>query len=166
MPMPDPLPETPKSRIRSAFAARLAAEIPEVGGRVYASRVVPTDRTHWPCMLVTTDKVDIETTDRMTPGRRPQERQVSVIVTIIDDGEPEASLDDRLDWLALRVEQAVMAEPHFEDANGRAAVEDINLAMTQTSIVPQRGAVRGQLQMLWVVSYRTIDGSPATTLGR
>jgi len=166
MPMPDTIPETPKSRIRAAVADRLAAMIPELEGRVYVSRAVPTDARHWPCLIVATGDVTVEADDRGRPGRRPQTRIVDVIVSLIDDAEPETTLEDRLDWLAMRVEQALMSEPYLEDADGHAALDDLRLTETQTSLVAQRGAVRGEMQMLWLAQIRTLDGDPARRTGR
>jgi len=158
---------TPKSKLRKAIAARLKASVTEVGGRVYESHFVPTDPRDWPCIIVHTDSVTVEVGGGSArPGNRPQRREVAVVITVIDDAEPDTTLDDRLDLISLRVEEALMSDPYLEDPSGRSVVEDMRLTETQTDIVHQHGAIRGEQALVWLCTYRTIEGRPSQTMAR
>lgn len=156
----------PKTEIRKRIIERLKASVPEVGGRVYASRLIPSDPRHFPCILVSQARVTVDTPERGTPGKRPQTRTSAVVISVIDSALPDDTLDDRLDEIAMTIEAAVMSDPYLEDGDGVAAVEDIRIAATETSIVGHRGSVRGDLSQTWIATYRNLDGNPAVKLGR
>lgn len=135
----------PRTRIRTAIAAALASVAP-----VTANRDDPLQADALPCIgLFTPD----ETTQELTMGSRRQMRRMDLYV----DGyvRAGADLDDRLDAMALRIEQAIAAGGRFG-----GALDRIELVRTVTDRLTTGELKAGVTRLQFVVTYQTGFGQP------
>ncbi len=135
----------PRTRIRSAIAAALGAVAP-----VTANRDDPLPADALPCIgLFTPD----EATQEITMGSRRQMRRMDLYV----DGyvRAGADLDDQLDAMALRIEQAIAAGGKFA-----GAVDRIELVRTVTDRLTSGELKAGVARLQFAVTYQTNFGQP------
>ena len=110
-----PLPVHPRALIRRAVCALLRAS--GFPGPVFSSREEPWLADELPCIGVyTTDETRRES-DR---SPEPDERELTVVIDILDRENPDEPLDDRLDALSLYPETALFFEA-VRDAVAQAA---------------------------------------------
>jgi len=135
----------PRTRIRTAIAAALASVAP-----VTANRDDPLQPDALPCIgLFTPD----EATQEITTGSRRQLRRMDLYV----DGyvRAGADLDDQLDAMALRIEQAIAGGGRFG-----GALDRIELVRTVTDRLTSGELKAGVTRLQFVVSYQTTFGQP------
>ena len=135
----------PRTRIRTAIAAALGAVAP-----VTANRDDPLPADALPCIgLFTPD----EATQEITMGSRRQMRRMDLYV----DGyvRAGADLDDQLDAMALRIEQAIAAGGRFA-----GAVDRIELVRTVTDRLTSGELKAGVTRLQFAVTYQTSFGQP------
>lgn len=135
----------PRTRIRAAIAAALASVAP-----VTANRDDPLQPDALPCIgLFTPD----EATQEITVGSRRQMRRMDLYV----DGyvRAGADLDDQLDAMALRIEQAIAGGGKFG-----GAVDRIELVRTVTDRLTSGELKAGVTRLQFVVTYQTGFGQP------
>lgn len=135
----------PRTRIRTAVTAALGAIAP-----VTANRDDPLQPDALPCIgLFTPD----EATQEITMGSRRQMRRMDLYV----DGyvRAGADLDDQLDAMALRIEQAIAAGGKFA-----GTVDRIELVRTVTDRLTSGELKAGVTRLQFVVTYQTTFGQP------
>lgn len=135
----------PRTRIRTAIATALGAIAP-----VTANRDDPLQPDALPCIgLFTPD----EATQEITMGSRRQLRRLDLYV----DGyvRAGADLDDQLDALALRIEQAIAAGGKFG-----GTVDRIELVRTVTDRLTSGELKAGVTRLQFTVTYQTSFGQP------
>ena len=135
----------PRTRIRTAIAAALGAVAP-----VTANRDDPLPADALPCIgLFTPD----EATQEVTMGSRRQLRRMDLYV----DGyvRAGADLDDQLDAMALRIEQAIAAGGKFG-----GALDRIELVRTVTDRLTSGELKAGVTRLQFAVTYQTSFGQP------
>ncbi|KAA0578851.1 hypothetical protein FZ983_16015 [Azospirillum sp. B21] len=135
----------PRTRIRTAIAAALGAVAP-----VTANRDDPLPADALPCIgLFTPD----EATQEITMGSRRQMRRMDLYV----DGYVRAGtdLDDQLDAMALRIEQAIAAGGKFG-----GALDRIELVRTVTDRLTSGELKAGVTRLQFSVTYQTTFGQP------
>lgn len=135
----------PRTRIRTAIAAALGAVAP-----VTANRDDPLQADALPCIgLFTPD----EATQEITMGSRRQMRRMDLYV----DGyvRAGADLDDQLDAMALRIEQAIAAGGKFD-----GTLDRIELVRTVTDRLTSGELKAGVTRLQFVVTYQTSFGQP------
>ncbi|CAO3351974.1 hypothetical protein [Azospirillum melinis] len=134
-----------RTRIRTAIATALASVAP-----VTANRDDPLQPDALPCIgLFTPD----EATQEITMGSRRQLRRMDLYV----DGyvRAGADLDDQLDAMALRIEQAIAAGGKFA-----GAVDRIELVRTVTDRLTSGELKAGVTRLQFAVTYQTTFGQP------
>lgn len=135
----------PRTRIRTAIAAALGAVAP-----VTANRDDPLQPDALPCIgLFTPD----EATQEITMGSRRQMRRMDLYV----DGyvRAGADLDDQLDAIGLRIEQAIAAGGKFG-----GTLDRIELVRTVTDRLTSGELKAGVTRLQFVVTYQTSFGQP------
>jgi hypothetical protein len=135
----------PRTRIRTAIAAALGAVAP-----VTANRDDPLQPDALPCIgLFTPD----EATQEITMGSRRQMRRMDLYV----DGyvRAGADLDDQLDAMALRIEQAIAAGGKFG-----GTLDRIELVRTVTDRLTSGELKAGVTRLQFAVTYQTSFGQP------
>ncbi|WP_376958191.1 hypothetical protein ABNQ39_14295 [Azospirillum sp. A26] len=135
----------PRTRIRTAIAAALGAVAP-----VTANRDDPLQPDALPCIgLFTPD----EAIQELTMGSRRQMRRMDLYV----DGyvRAGADLDDRLDAMALRIEQAIAAGGRFG-----GTLDRIELVRTVTDRLTGGEMKAGVTRLQFAVTYQTGFGQP------
>ena len=90
-----------RQQIREAVAAALTG-LATTSTRVYQSRMRPVGDAGLPCLLITTDQEEIETTLQSRQNR-------SLTVTVRGMAKTTTTLDDTLDTIAKEVETAAQA---------------------------------------------------------
>ena len=154
---------TAKGDIAAAVITMATAGIPEVDGRVYRTRILPTDPRHWPCLMVVVDNERVETKGGI-PGRRAQVRTAILTVFAVTDGRRD-DLEDTLDTFGDKIESVIAAD-HFLTAGGTPKVSDLRLASTLATISPQGEAALGVLRKDYEVTYHTNEANPGQLLAR
>lgn len=137
-----------RTKIRSAIAAALGAVAP-----VTANRDDPLPADALPCIgLFTPD----ETAQELTMGSRRQLRRLDLYVDgyVRADGTA-GDLDDRLDAMALRIEQAMAAGRRFG-----GLVDRIELLRTVTDRLTSGELKAGVTRLQFAVTYQTGFGQP------
>jgi len=135
----------PRTRIRSVIAVALASVAP-----VTANRDDPLQPDALPCIgLFTPD----EATQEITMGSRRQMRRMDLYV----DGyvRAGADLDDQLDAMALRIEQAIAGGGRFG-----GALDRIELVRTVTDRLTSGELKAGVTRLQFAVTYQTTFGQP------
>lgn len=135
----------PRTRIRTAIAAALGAVAP-----VTANRDDPLQPAALPCIgLFTPD----EAAQEITKGSRRQMRRMDLYV----DGYVRAGtdLDDQLDAMALRIEQAIAAGGKFG-----GTLDRIELVRTVTDRLTSGELKAGVTRLQFAVTYQTTFGQP------
>ncbi|SMF72265.1 hypothetical protein SAMN02982917_4120 [Azospirillum oryzae] len=135
----------PRTHIRTAIAAALGVVAP-----VTANRDDPLQPDALPCIgLFTPD----EATQEITMGSRRQMRRMDLYV----DGyvRAGADLDDQLDAMALRIEQAIAAGGKFG-----GTLDRIELVRTVTDRLTSGELKAGVTRLQFVVTYQTSFGQP------
>ncbi len=135
----------PRTRIRTAIAAALGAVAP-----VTANRDDPLPADALPCIgLFTPD----EATQEITMGSRRQMRRMDLYVDVYV--RAGADLDDQLDAMALRIEQAIAAGGKFG-----GALDRIELVRTVTDRLTSGELKAGVTRLQFAVTYQTTFGQP------
>lgn len=128
--------------IRADVVSRLKAQISEVGGRVYGSRVIPLGDSDLPCLNVLTLEEALE-------GTAPQSdpvvylRDLSLVVEVATVAETDPLIDpaDANDDLCLLVEQVVLADRNHsrnaDDCDYETTVQGVNKEGAKNIILAQ-----------------------------
>jgi hypothetical protein len=154
---------TAKGNIANAVKAIMETGVPEADGRVYRTRIMPTDRRHWPCILVVVNGELVDTKAGI-PGRRAQTRTAILSLFVVDDGKRD-DLEDHLESLGDKIETALSADP-FLAASGTARVSDLRLASTVAALSQQGSATLGVLRKDFEITYHTNEANPGQLLAR
>lgn len=152
-----------RSDIAETVKAMLEAGIPEVQGRVYRTRLLPTDPRHWPCLLVVLDREQVDTKGGI-PGRRVQSRELTLSVFFVDSALRE-DLEDHLEAFNDRIE-AVFASDWLLRNGGLPKVSDLRIASTVATISPQGSQAVGVLRKDFRLEYHTTESNPGQALAR
>ncbi len=155
---------TAKGDIANAVKAVLEAGVPEVNGRVYRTRILPTDKRHWPCFMVVVDGERVDTKAGI-PGRRVQTRTAILSVFFVDTALRD-DLDDHLDSFGDRIESLIGADPFLTAGSGAPRVSDLRLASTVAALSHQGSAALGVLRKDYEVTYHTTEANPGQLLAR
>lgn len=115
---------------------------------IRSNRTVPLQRGDMPCLAVYARS---ETATVISLNRR-QRRELDLIV----DGYVRAgdTLDDDLDAMARRIEQAIASQPKLG-----GAVRAITLASTQIDTVKEGDTSAGVVRLAFVATYETTVGA-------
>lgn len=135
-----------RSQIRTAVVNAVTG-LATTAGRVYASRVWPTDDSALPCLLVNTDS---EQVSRVALGRT--DRRVRVAIRAI--AKLSASLDATLDQIALEVEVAMQANASLGGHAADLELTDIEIEMDALD------KPVGVLTLAYAVTYFSAEGNP------
>lgn len=137
-----------RTRIRTAIAAALASVAP-----VTANRDDPLQPDALPCIgLFTPD----EATQELTMGSRRQMRRMDLYVDGYVRADTNAGgLDDQLDAMALRIEQAIAGGGRFG-----GALDRIELVRTVTDRLTSGELKAGVTRLQFAVTYQTSFGQP------
>lgn len=154
---------TAKGNIADAVKTLLEAGVPEVDGRVYRTRILPTDPRHWPCYMVVVDNERVDTKAGI-PGRRAQTRTAILTVFFVDTALRD-ELEDHLEFFGDRIESLISADP-FLSAGGAARVSDLKIASTVATLSQQGTAALGVLRKDFEVTYHTNEANPGQLLAR
>lgn len=140
-----------RQQIREAVATAVTG-LTTTGTRVFQSRMRPAADSQVPCLLVTTDKEDIE-----SGIQNIQER--GLIVTIQGIAKGTTNLDDTLDTIAKEVETAVHGAGSLSGkVPGGLTLRSINVEFDDTLEKPV-----GVIVMEYLAGYFTTAGAPGTT---
>ena len=137
-----------RQKIREAVAERLRPLHP-----VYLNRLDPLQRGELPCLAVYSRNEPVETVSLARKQRRTLELVVDGYLPV-----SAAPLDDDLDALALRIEQALAADPRLG-----GLVENVALAATTLDAVSDGAIKAGVVRMTFAVTYTTAFGAPGVT---
>ena len=133
-----------RTQIRQAVAA-LVTGLPTTGSRVFQSRMRPQGAANLPCLLVTTDGEQIDSTvDSILL------RDLSVSIRSFAMGG--ATLDETLDQIALEVEAAMATNP-------RAIFERIEIDFDDELEQPA-----GSVTLTYRIQYYTTAADPAVMI--
>lgn len=138
-----------RQRIRDALVAALAGL--SVGGRIYASRLIPLADTHLPCLLVNTDDEAIAGGD----VGQLLERRIAVSIRAVV--KAVATFDDDLDDLVAEVE-ARLAGNTLGNLVKALFLESIRIEFEELD------RPVGVADMRFAAVYFTNAGAPGTTL--
>jgi hypothetical protein len=152
-----------KGDIATAAKAIMLAAVPEAEGRVFRTRILPTNPADWPCVLVVVDNERVATNGGI-PGRRAQARSATLTFFGVTAGDRD-DLEDRLDLLGDRIEAAIAAD-HFLTAGGQPKVSDLRLASTVATLRAEGEAALGVLRKDFEVTYHTNEANPGQLLAR
>ncbi len=98
-----------RKQIRDQFVTILAANVPLVSRRVFATRVYPLTQAKLPALTVT---VGSESSGLMTMGAtmgsKSLDRTVDISVSVYENAT--ASLDSAIDAIAVQIEEAIGAD--------------------------------------------------------
>lgn len=155
---------TAKRDIANAAKAILENGVPEVNGRVYRTRILPTDKRHWPCFLVVVDGERVDTKAGI-PGRRAQSRTAILSVFFVDTALRD-EMDDHLDSFGDRIESLIAADPFLTAGGETPRVSDLRLASTVAALSQQGSAALGVLRKDYEVTYHTNESNPGQLLAR
>ncbi|CAO3355205.1 hypothetical protein [Azospirillum palustre] len=137
----------PRTRIRAAIAAALGAVAP-----VTANRDDPLQPDALPCIgLFTPD----EAIQEITMGRRQTRRMDLYVDGYVRADTSAGGLDDQLDAMALRIEQAIAAGGRFG-----GVLDRIELVRTVTDRLTSGELKAGVTRLQFVVTYQTGFGQP------
>lgn len=144
-----------RQQIRQALLPHLQ-KLPQFGGRVFASRVLPLDpaRLGGPCLLLFChDEPRIEVESCGQPGM--QSRSLELVLRMVAKADlPD--LDDQLDDCLLACETALAAAG---DLAGRLPA-GLQLASVQVGIDESLEQPLGVLQLICLASYRVHADRP------
>lgn len=155
----------PRQIIRNAFAAQLAAPIPESDpvayrtaclGRIYPSRTKPLFPKDLPAALVYTRQEKIDRTSGDADGYGPLIRHLDLAIEIISAGDDEG-LNADLDDIAIQIEQALdgYEVPPQALTGWDWMVSDIRLAEVETDFSPEGEKVVGAVRLTYAITYET-----------
>ncbi len=150
-----------RSEIAETVKAMLASGVHEVQGRVYRSRIIPTDPRHWPCLLVVVNEERVETKGGI-PGRRVQARSAKLTVFAVDSVQRE-DLEDRLESFSDRIEAVIAADWHLMNG-GQPKVSDLRMTSTVATITPLGSQAVGVLRKDFLAEYHTTESNPGQAL--
>lgn len=141
-----------RQQIREAIATAVTG-LTTTSTRVFQSRMRPASDSQLPCLLVTTDGEDIDTTVQAR-----QARMLTVMVRAI--AKSSSGLDDTLDQMALEVETAVAGAGSLGGkVPGGMELRRIDIEFDDTTDKPV-----GVASMEFRAGYFVSAGSPGTFL--
>lgn len=147
-----------KSKIRAAAADAISAGVPDFGGRVFRSRVHPTDASDLPCALVYAEGETISASAGV-PGRRVQSREISLVVVIVADGE-RPDLDEVIDDLSTQVEEVLMTAPAFSAVSGATLVTSFEARGGASALSGNGRRLYGLCRSEFVARWNAREGNP------
>lgn len=137
----------PRKLIRQAVVAQLLAASTSASVRVYATRMIPHQRTALPAVAVYTPD---ESVDPNAPNTSP--RELERVVQLVVEGcvSGDAAVDDVLDDFAEELEAAVDVDRTF---GGTA--NDCTGPSTRTELVVDGDRTVGLVELTYSVTYHT-----------
>ena len=148
-----------RRQIREAFRDVLMG-LPSTASRVFTGQALPlAGETELPGLVITAtaaeggEQAEVDTLDPVKYAR-------SLPVTVIGYALG-GDIEDKLDQIALEVEQAVGTD--FESATGRlrALCKNVILVNTTTAL-EQLNTIAGEIRLTFAVMYRTARPTPQT----
>lgn len=145
-----------RQQVREAVAKALQ-NLPTTGTRVFTGRPDPLTPQEMPGLVVTTPNEQIsDDFSSFSGGAVKYGRSMAILVTAYDAGRP---IDDRLDRMALEIEQALGADPTLG-----GILKTLDLVRTDVSVDEATKRI-GQLTLAFEAIYRTARGAPQTIIG-
>lgn len=140
--------EHPRSKLRKAVVARLKQSVTSAKQNVFDSRSKPLFEHHFPALLVYIREERIAENqydgDGYFPSKRELELSIEGIVTSCSD------LDDKIDLLALEIEQSLL---HFEVPDFLNST--IKLKSTEADVVIEGAKCFGAVRLNYLLTYYT-----------
>lgn len=152
-----------RKQIRGAVAAALA-NLPTIGDRVFPGRAYDLGEDEMPGVIITTatrdagERSGVDLDGGSIGGPVTLARMVPVSVIGFDKGE---DVEDRLDDIAVEVEQAIAAAQDNQQSALMVLVKDVRLVATQIGISAQGDTRVGQIRLSYEIDYLTVRDAPA-----
>lgn len=146
-----------RTQIRDALATLLTG-LSTTGAHVFKSRVRQLAQNELPALVVFTAN---ESITPLTPHpNHIDTRELDIAVT--GYAQVKEDIEDRLDQIALEVEQVINATESANTLGG--LVDGLQLQSIKPEIVGEGERLTGQLSMIFNCSYRVSASAPQTIL--
>ncbi len=141
-----------REQIRDAIASELIG-LTTTRKNVFTSRVHPITDNELPCLLVFTRA---EASTLITMGQ-PRRIERDLTVMIVGCVKMNTAYDDKLDKIAVEVEQAI-----YNSASLKATLHDIFLSDTEIELTGEAEKPVAMISMSYVAKYHTLENTPET----